>query len=253
MNNKIASAFAALVTLSAPHLSAQVFATFESFNDGQGIMFDLPRRSPSTSGKLAATPNIGQVTSTFPAGNSSKKVFDAEFSFLASAANPWLRLTTAAATGIPNPTIDLNRNLEFDINPDRAIRLALGVRETGTSAAIGGDGGTTGPIEWVGASAVIGGAPVPVRLIPGGVWTHVVFDVDGEQTAAFTGNGTIDKGAAHKGVLEHLAIVPADGSGDYKVFVDNFAVTPVPEPAAYAAIFGVLAMGGVLVRRRFRK
>jgi hypothetical protein len=251
MNQKIKLLAASIATLVAPHVSAQVFATFENFNEGEGIMFDLPRRSPTTSGNIATTPNIGQVTSTFPAGNSSSRTFQAEFSFLNTAPSPWLRLTTAGASGIPNPTIDLNQNLAFDIHPDRPIRLALGVRETGSAAAIGADGGTTGPIEWVGASGVSGGAPIPIRLIPGGKWTHVVFDIDGEQAVGFTGDGTIDKGVTHKGVLEHLAIVPADGSGQYEVFVDNFEVTPVPEPAGYAMIFGALALGGAILRRRF--
>jgi hypothetical protein len=77
----------------------------------------------------------------------------------------------------------------------------------------------------------------------------VVFDIDGEPTVAFTGNGVIDKGETHKGVLEHLALIPEDGSGTYTVYVDNFEVTAVPEPRAYAFAFGALALGGALVRR----
>jgi hypothetical protein len=212
-------------------------------------MFDLPRRSPTTSGFIAEAPNIGQVTASFPAGNVSTRVFQAQFRFLAEPANPWLRLTTSNAEGIPNPTVDLNQNLAFDVYSDRPIGLSLGVRETGTDAALGANGGTTGVIEWVGATGKSGTGPTATRLLAGGVWTHVNFDLDGEPVTAFTGNGVIDKGETHKGVLEHLAIIPQDGRGEYTVFVDNFEVTAVPEPAAWASIFGALSLVAAVLGR----
>lgn len=251
--------FAAFAPLST-NCSAQVFADFESFSDGQsGVMFAAPLRSPSTSGYLNTTPNVSAITATFPTGDSSTRVLGTEFSFKTGASPEWLRLATSGTATFPvttlvNPTIDFNQNLRFDIYSDRPIKVALGVRETGTSAAIGANGGGSGSIEWVGASGEIGtgtsATPIPTRTILANAWTKLTFDIDNEPTVGFSGNGVIDKGATGKGVLEHLAIVPLDGPGTYKVYLDNFEVTSVPEPAAYAGIFGLLALGGAFLYRR---
>ena len=49
------------------------------------------------------------------------------------------------------------------------FRLAAGIREIATDPEVGEDGGTSGPIEWVGATSEINGAPqgVLVEAMPG--------------------------------------------------------------------------------------
>jgi len=256
MNKNTLLALGGIAAFMIP-AKAQVFADFESFatTSGNGtVMFRDPRFSGSTSGKLDATPapNVSQITSTFPAGNNSTRALAASWSFSSSATDPWLRLTTSGAANLPNPTVDINQFLGFQIYSDRALQVAVGIRETGTTAAIGANGGTAGTIEWVGASGkTAGGAPIVTRTIPAGAWTQLYFDLNGESTAGFTGDGNVVS-ATGKAVLEHLAFVPADGSGTYNIFVDNFQVTPVPEPSTYALVCGVLALGGAIVRRKFQ-
>ena len=43
----------------------------------------------------------------------------------------------------------------------------LEIRETGTTAAIGANGGTTGTIEFVGVTSTTGGMPNPTRSVAG--------------------------------------------------------------------------------------
>lgn len=251
----------------ARDVSAQLFADFEKFADGQShVMFQNPRRISSTVDYLSPTPDISVITSSFPAGDNSTRALKAQFSFNGSGAAPWLRLTTLNTfgdlTALSNPTIDFNKNLTFKIYADRPIKLGLGVLETDTSAPIGADGSSgnlfIGEIEWIGVKGAIGGgpfaSPLPTRTIAPGKWTRVTFDIDAEPiTASVTGDGVLDKGPTGKGVLEHLAIVPQDGTGVYTIYVDDFAVTTVPEPAAYGVCFGVLALAGAVLRKNARK
>jgi hypothetical protein len=235
--------------IAAPGASAQVFQDFEASTVGSTVLLQRPSFSGSTGSKIEAEPNFSQVVDTFPNGNSSTKAVNISWAIKSDAAAPWLRVTTANF----NPTIDFNQNLSFDIWTDRALKLAIGVRETGTTAEIGANGGTTGSIEWVGVTGASGGAPLPIRTILPNQWTTVYFNIDGELAAGLTGNGTIDKGATGKGVLEHLALVPMTGeSGLYNIYVDNFAVTAVPEPSTYAMIFGLAALGGGMFMRKKR-
>lgn len=111
--------------------------------------------------------------------------------------------------------------LKFDIYADKDIKVGLCLRETGTTAAIGANGGTTGAIEWVGVPAKNGTAPNPVRTVTAGAWTTVRYNIPFQAVTAFTGNGTLESATA-KGVLEHLALVPAGGLGTYNIYLDNF-------------------------------
>jgi hypothetical protein len=94
------------------------------------------------------------------------------------------------------------------------------MRETGGSAAVGGNGGTTGAIEWVGATGKTGSAPNCTRTISAGAWTTVEVNLPAESCYSFNaGNGVL---GGTQGVLEHLAIVPNGGMGAYNIYVDNF-------------------------------
>lgn len=201
---------------------------FEEFASGSAngsVLFRAPTFSGSTSARLDATPDLSQVTGSFPPGVPGARALRVNWSWNASA-NPWLRLTTFGAANLPNPVIDLTRRMEFDLHTDRALRVALGVREAVVPAGtpIGANGGSSGAIEWAGVTHVVGGQPQATRLIPAGSWTRVSFNLPTEPVRDFnSGNGVLST-ASGLAVLEHLAFVPADGAGAYNVFLDNVVV-----------------------------
>jgi hypothetical protein len=102
-------------------------------------------------------------------------------------------------------------------------QFGVGLRETNSSGAIGSDGGSTGPIEFVGVPAVNGGQPAPVRTLAPDAWTTLQFDLPAEPVRGFTGNGVLES-TTGLGVLEHLAIAPGSASIDHDVYLDNFVV-----------------------------
>jgi hypothetical protein len=122
--------------------------------------------------------------------------------------------------------IDFTKKLRFDIYVDKAVQVAVGCRETTTAAGtpIGSDGGTSGAIEWAGVTNTSGTAPMPTRTVPAGVWTTLLFNFPSEPITSFSGGNGVLSTASGLGVLEHLAIVPAAGTGAYNIYLDNFAV-----------------------------
>src|ERR1043166_8708005 len=147
---------------------------------------------------------------------------------------------TAGATTFPSPVIDFTQKLRVDIYCDQAIKVAVGCRETTTAAgtAIGSNGGTSGPIEWAGVSGVSGTAPVPTRTVAAGVWTTLTFDLPHEPIWSFSGGNGVLSTASGLGVLEHLAIVPAAGTGIYNIYLDKFAVV---SPRSFTYSLGAAA------------
>ncbi len=236
----------AVALSGGPPATGVRFADFEEFaapSANGTIMFRSPSFSGSNRG-LLATPNSTQVVETFPAGTWGAKVLRVNFAFNPdyTAEEPWLRLTTFGATTLPNPTIGFDRFLRFEIYTNHDIYVTLGVRETGTTAEFGENGGTANGIEWVGGSAEDPGPAVTPQkgvLVTAGSWQTVAFDLPNEFVKAFAGataNGTLD---GVKGTLEHLAIRPVrDVEGNFasvhEIFLDNFEVTevaPVDPPA----------------------
>jgi hypothetical protein len=187
-------------------------------------MFRQPSFSGTTSGFLDPSPNTSSVTDSVPTGNPSTRVLNVNWSFTNSAVNPWLRLTTFNAANLPNPTVSFQQRLRFDIRADKSLKVALGLRETSTTAPLGADGGTTGTIEFAGVSGKTGNTPIPTRTIPANTWTNLEFDLPNEPLASLTGNGLLES-TTGKGVLEHLALVPNAGNGAYNVHLDNFTQT----------------------------
>ena len=201
---------------------------YENYQDGSyngSVMFRQPSYSGSTSSFLdSALADLTSVTTNSPLPVQSS-VLQASFAFKTGQTNPWLRLTTFSSTSsgysLPNPTIDSGKHLQFDIYSDKSIKICLGIRETGIQAPLGDDGGTSGDIEFVGATGKNGAAPICTRTITANTWTTLDFDLPNESTTAFTGNGILAPG---KSVLENLAVVPNGGTGIHNIYVDNFKV-----------------------------
>ncbi|MDT7961468.1 MAG: hypothetical protein RQ971_06350, partial [Armatimonadota bacterium] len=149
--------------------------------------------------------------------------------------NAWLRLTTFNTPNIPNPAITFAHRVRVRLyvpsgTPD--FYLTLGVRETGTAAACAGNGGTSGGIEWIGATSAQGNnAPVGKLVNQKDQWVTVKFDASCDPIRAFAGataNGQLD---TERGTLEHLAFTPTDPAnlGPYIVYIDDVE-TYVPTP-----------------------
>ena len=211
---------------------------FEAFASGTSsgtVLFRNPNVSGSTDEFLDVAPNTTSVTGTFPTGNVSARVLQANWSWNA-VANPWLRLTTSGTANLPNPVIDVTRKLKFDLYTDRAVGVAIAVRETGNAAgtAIGSNGGTTpGVIEFAGVTNVISGRPQVTRVVGASNWMTLIFDLPSEPIVNFSGGNGILSTATGLGVLEQLAFVPAAGVGAYNVYLDNFIVS-APKVLTYS-------------------
>ncbi|MEO5803320.1 MAG: PKD domain-containing protein [Verrucomicrobiota bacterium] len=213
------------VTASDPTAATtNLFADFESFQNGAAsIMFRAPNYSPTTATNLDASPNLTAITTNPPAGiQNNRAALNVNWSFKTGVVNPWLRLTSSSAPSLANPTVHFSHTLRFQIFSDKALKVGVGLRETGTSAAIGTDGGTVGVIEYVGVSNVVNGTPLPIRSIAPNIWTTVEINLPTEPVAAFTGNGILES-ASGKGVLEHLCFAPDASAGAYNIYLDNFA------------------------------
>ena len=206
---------------------AALFEDFESYPDGSAsdiIMFRKPGNSATTSSFLdSGATNYTASTGSFPGSHASSRVLKAYWSFLTGTSNPWLRLDTSNPVNRPNPIIDVTQSLWCDIYADKSLQVELGVRETNPTGNYGDNGGTTGTIEFVGATSKVGNTPNPTRTLAANTWTTLKFNLPAEPVIGFTGNGIIES-TTGKGVLEHLGLVPAGGMGAYTVYLDNFTV-----------------------------
>lgn len=249
----------ALLAASFPQAAgAQTITGFEEYTVGNNgnIMFRAPNFSGSTSTFLETTPN--QTVISTARANTGTKSLNVNFQFKAAQTNPFLRLTTASAPTLPNPAIDLSLALQFALyvpasTPD--FYLTLGVRETGTVTTIGGNGGGTGAIEFVGATGLQGSAPLGRLITTKDSWITVVFNLPTEPVRAFAGGNGVLNGTF--GTIEGLYITPTSNAnvGPYSFFLDDFRqtaaiVTAAPEPAS-VALFGIgfLGMVGAATRR----
>ncbi|HSA09576.1 MAG TPA: immunoglobulin domain-containing protein [Candidatus Paceibacterota bacterium] len=202
-----------------------LLSDFEGRSPGTAVMFHRPAYSGTTMGFIdTAAPNFAYVTNSFPTGHAGGRVVQAAWSFNASA-GAWLRLTTSGGPIIPNPTVDFRQGLQFDVLADKPVYIAVGLRETSTTAAMGADGGNAGePIEWLGGTTSNTSTPPKGRLVSAGQWTTLRFFFPHEPIRSYTGNGRLES-TTGKGVFEQLAIVPANpGAGVYNLYLDNFQV-----------------------------
>ncbi|HEY3245138.1 MAG TPA: hypothetical protein VGM03_17485 [Phycisphaerae bacterium] len=75
------------------------------------------------------------------------------------------------------------------------MSISIGLRETNSAQDIGGNGGTSGPIEWVNLDGQ--------TLTLDGTWQQFTFHLATDPITAFTGNGILES-TTGKGVLEHI-------------------------------------------------
>lgn len=224
-------------TAAASAHAEVVLTDFEGFSNGTAngtVLVRAPNFSGSTDRFLESTPNLTSVTGTFPGGIEGARVLQANWNWT-NTANLWLRLTTGGTANLGNPVVALDRKLKFDLYTDRAIGVALGIRETGNpvGTAIGANGGATGGIEWVGVTNIISGQPQVTRVIPPNQWMTLTFDFPTEPVRNFaSGNGVLSTPTG-LGTLEHIAFVPGDGNGIYHVYLDNFIVS-APKVLTYS-------------------
>jgi hypothetical protein len=195
--------------------------TGESFNGS--VLFRQPSYSGSTSHFIDQ--NVGgdssRVTANFPTGLSAGYVLHVRWGFTNGAVNPWVRLITFNTPSYPNPTISFAEGLCFDFFTDRDVYLTLGLRETSEVGFIGEPGGTSGPIEWVGATTDNSASPPRGRLIVAGQWRRVCFFIPEEPVRSFVGNGVLTP-TGGLGVFEHIAVVPVIGSGAFNIYFGEF-------------------------------
>ncbi|MCS7208010.1 MAG: hypothetical protein NZ874_00370 [Fimbriimonadales bacterium] len=251
MRRYLVSLTALLCASSA--LAQCVISDFEERDVGTNaiVVFRQPSFSGSTSSFLASTAacNIPRgvyncsVISDEQAvsGTRSLKVawqFRLDPQTNAPYPNAWLRLTTFRITGAikPNPEIDFDHKVRLRLyvpstTPD--FYLTLGVRETGTIVGCGNDGGTTGGIEWIGATGERSpqAAPIGKLINQKDQWLTIVFDIRNEPILRFAGataNGRLD---TNTGTLEQLAFTPVDPAqlGPYIVYIDD--VETIAQPA----------------------
>ncbi len=105
------------------------------------------------------------------------------------------------------------------------VLVCVGVRETNDAGALGTTGGTTGDLEWIGATGQTGGAPLGEARVPMNTWQTLEFDPLTDPILAFPGFGSSTI-TATRGVFEHLAITVNNTSanrstGGYDIYIDN--------------------------------
>jgi hypothetical protein len=146
-----------------------------------------------------------------PGGFQSSKSYEFQFQFADDQEQRWVRITTENAPIKPNPVINLDKRLRFKVFLTHgSFYMALGIREIAGSGTVGSNGGTVGPIEWVGVQETLNYNNE--EIIPRGIlitasdeWQEVDFNLRNSKVVSYAG-GDGELTAGGRGVLEHLAI-----------------------------------------------
>ena len=159
-----------LTCIFAATASAQFVSETVDFNQA-------PIGSPENSQEIFRTPQFSPSTSDYIVPNSSGSLdnnatfrdttaapptpgnvaaLHAVFSWIDPAdPDAWVRLTSANGPLTPNPSLNTAGKVRFIFTSlifTSDVGLALGIRETGVDVPQLSDGGTAGPIEWVGVT-----------------------------------------------------------------------------------------------------
>jgi hypothetical protein len=97
------------------------------------------------------------------------------------------------------------------------LQISLGIRETGTAAPIGADGGSAGGIEWVNLDGQ--------TFVADGTWQQFTFTPATDLLTAFAGataNGVLD---TTRGTLEHIRFKSTGDPGPWTIYIDDIVNT----------------------------
>ncbi len=180
--------------------------------------------SPTSAARLQLTytaMDIAEVDSD-TGGFQSLHSYHVMFDFEDSEPTRWVRLTTFETAISPNPVIKLGKRLRLRVLLKKgSVYLGLGLREItienpAQPPAVGSNGGTTGPIEWVAVDSVVSDeegniAPRGVLITANDEWQEIDIDLPKAAVMDFeNGNGIL---SPDFGVLEHFALtVDPDGT-----------------------------------------
>ena len=217
----------ALLGLAVCAAAAQGQVVIENFDSDPvssangSVLFGTPTRSGSTNQFVdPAVPNVSQVTAEQSA--SSPNSLKVSWKWLDASTANWLRLTTYNTATRPNPAIDYSQKLRFKVlyPAGDPLGIAIGTRETGTTAAIGANGGaSSGAIEWIGSTATVDVYPTPVKTLTASPnWQTVEFDIPNLPVSVFTGNGVLE---GSRGTLECIAFVRTGSAGPVTLYIDD--------------------------------
>lgn len=212
--------------------SAQTTTTLFSFN----FESDTADALPSGWGKLN-TPMANVAVNSFTTGNSSTRV-----------------LGFSGGTGgadIHTPTVNLaphasatSFTLSFDYYQTSGTDTSLLIGFTDTTSGKG--------FTWVGADTSTAGlGSLPFRFDPtaAAAWQHFDIDVTAAVSPYLTAVPSTDFQLAFQNWTGGA------GGSAQELYLDNVTLTAtsaVPEPATYAALFGIGALGFVILRKRRR-
>lgn len=257
MRVSLFGALIGLAILAVPVANAVPITGFEEYADGATVMFRQPSFSGSTGGMLAASPNTSVVTSSKAfSGDKSLKV---DWAWKDDSPANWLRLTPYQTAVLGNPTVDFTQALSMKvfIEGPAALGFSLAVRETGTNAAIGANGGITGGIEFVGSTTGAPPTPLASNVFAPGAWHTLIFDFQADPIKAFAGataDGVLSS-PTMKGVIDALTIRSPGVAGPWTLYIDDIEVvaspSAIPEPGSIALLAtGLVPL--VALRRRTR-
>lgn len=168
--------------------------------------------------------------SSDPEGFQSEKCYKFQFEF--NDLNPyrWVRISTFDTPIKPNPIINLKKRLRFRILLQTgSLYLSVGIREiSGSNHTVGGNGGTTGSVEWIGVNSTSDGdqiAPIGTKITGNNEWQEIDIDIQKSPVVQFPyedSDGILQKTGF--GVLDHLAFTvdpESESTGPFTVLIDK--------------------------------
>lgn len=173
--------------------------------------------------------DLSEVNSD-PGGYQSEKSYNLQFEFKDTLASRWVRITSFDTENKPNPIVDLRKRIRFRLLLQAgSLYLSLGIREiVGDNHTIGDNGGTVGPIEWIGtkeSSTDANGDPYPKGILINSSekWQEIDINPRKDGIRSFdNGNNSL---SANFGVLEHIAFTinpnSLNATGPFSIYIDK--------------------------------